>query len=739
MQSADSYPESFDCPITGTMMVDPVMDPEGNSYERKAILDWLQRKQTSPITRKPLREEDLITNRSLRDAIEQFKKGQSSVISNINNSSNNSHVGILGKDPTNIGDIDMNISIDACTNGEYTLITIKSPDNSMCTATDICCVIDVSGSMGTEAVIKTSLGEEGFNLSLLDIVKHAVKTIIRSLKEYDRLALVTYSTYAKVVLNLTYMDSLGKKQAEEALEKMVPDSQTNLWDGLEKGLEVLRLGGSRTNSSIFLLTDGQPNVVPPRGHLPMLKRYRDQHGSYPGIINTFGFGYNLDSKLLDELAVEGNGTYAFIPDGSFVGTIFVNALSNLVTNIAINVSLNIELDKNQINDLTLVKNYNHEITSWGLKLYLGSVTIGQGKHFVLPITYLKNKKLDILLQYDNALTGEPVILPSQYTVRDIYDNSIDVQRYRLSFVDLISQINNLMSKGSIDESISLVEGFTNQIKSSNTINDKLISGLVKDLEDQVHQAVSRMDWYMKWGKHYLPSLSRAHLLEQCNNFKDPGVQNYGGEFFTTIRNAIDDIFVKLPPPKPSTRSNYSMNTMPISMSVFNNSSGPCFDGNCTILMADGSLKFVKDIKRGDKVVSNGYVATVRCIVKTICNNGKGYLACFDKGLRITPWHPVRISGQFEYPHNLTEVYEQECPAVYSFLLDKGHTIFINDIECVTLAHGFEDPVAKHNYFGTISVVNDLQKMQGWNEGLIELKEGCVQRDPTTGLIIKLVQ
>ena len=32
---------------------------------------------------------------------------------------------------------------------------------------------------------------------------------------------------------------------------------------------------------------------------------------------------------------------------------------------------------------------------------------------------------------------------------------------------------------------------------------------------------------MKWGKHYLQSLQRAHELQQCNNFKDPGVQFYG--------------------------------------------------------------------------------------------------------------------------------------------------------------------------------------------------------------------
>ncbi len=49
----------------------------------------------------------------------------------------------------------------------------------------------------------------------------------------------------------------------------------------------------------------------------MLRQYIAANG-LPGAINTFGFGYTLDSGLLNELAVAGSGTYAFIPDQSHV-------------------------------------------------------------------------------------------------------------------------------------------------------------------------------------------------------------------------------------------------------------------------------------------------------------------------------------------------------------------------------------------------------------------------------------
>ena len=48
----------------------------------------------------------------------------------------------------------------------------------------------------------------------------------------------------------------------------------------------------------------------------------------PGVLSTFGFGYQADSVLLRELAVCGGGMYSFIPDSGFVGTAFCHALAN---------------------------------------------------------------------------------------------------------------------------------------------------------------------------------------------------------------------------------------------------------------------------------------------------------------------------------------------------------------------------------------------------------------------------
>lgn len=87
--------------------------------------------------------------------------------------------------------------------GEAAVFSIKPPADDAKTkrsACDIVLVIDVSGSMNSAAPLpdledKTS---ESAGLSILDLVKHASKTILETLEDNDRLALVTFSKDAKV-------------------------------------------------------------------------------------------------------------------------------------------------------------------------------------------------------------------------------------------------------------------------------------------------------------------------------------------------------------------------------------------------------------------------------------------------------------------------------------------------------------------------------------------------------------
>jgi len=69
-----SEPDEYLCPITGEIMIDPVSDNEGISYEREAIEEWLRRgNTTSPSTKQLLKLSDLRPNIALRKLIEDWQ------------------------------------------------------------------------------------------------------------------------------------------------------------------------------------------------------------------------------------------------------------------------------------------------------------------------------------------------------------------------------------------------------------------------------------------------------------------------------------------------------------------------------------------------------------------------------------------------------------------------------------------------------------------------------------------
>ena len=93
----------------------------------------------------------------------------------------------------------------------------------------------------------------------------------------------------------------GRRKERVAVDPLAPlDSLTDhIAAKLNDGADATHM------AAVLLLTDGQPNVIPPRGHVPMLQQYKDEHDLICSI-STFGFGYRLDSPLLRDLAREGD-------------------------------------------------------------------------------------------------------------------------------------------------------------------------------------------------------------------------------------------------------------------------------------------------------------------------------------------------------------------------------------------------------------------------------------------------
>lgn len=80
--------------------------------------------------------------------------------------------------------------------------------------------------------------------------------------------------------------------------------------------------------------------------------------------------------------------------------------------------------------------------------------------------------------------------------------------------------------------------------------------------------------------------------------------------------------------------------------------------------------------------------------------------------------------------------EIQCDEVYNFALDQGHTMLVNNTECVTLGHGFTEDVVRHAYYGSERIIEDLRQLdrEQNNCGVVELDEQALLRHGQMGRV-----
>eukprot|EP00729_Bicosta_minor_P013066 gene13066-5709_t len=679
---ADAFSPSMCCPITGEVMDDPVMDKEGNSYEREAITRWLETSLTSPVTRTPLSVGDLVPNRSLKSSIEERKAqvgGGSTTGAAAATAAGGGAAAAASatQEPAVVHDAPADLNFQSTATGEEVTVMLQvvPPSGPSRVPMDVCCVIDTSGSM-CSAAKAPDMGDnpdavaEDDGLSLLDVVKHAVSTLTMSLGPDDRMSIVSYSSTAVTHCELLSLTASGQARIKAVSALLKPEGRTNLWEGVRHGLETLKRGtDSRAGRAavLMLLTDGVPNVEPPRGSVEMLKRYLTKNSDLHVSVNTFGFGYELDSDMLNKLAYHGNGTYAFIPDPGFVGTVFVHAFANAAVMMARSVTLEIKEAEGCKFVEESIAGLDPEVAATGETIIeLPMLQYEQPKDvlfkMIVPAGTQAETMCTVKLQWTNVRDGS--VKTATTEVKGIHHGpGIAVAEKRTGLVDLIWDVIDSASAKKLDQATAQVRQYLLDFEGTPTAKNKKspLYALLQDAKGQILTAVSKQEYYDKWGQHFLPSLANSHSLQICNNFKDPGVQVYGGPMFQELRDMADDIFCALPPPTPSrrrvpvqqfqARASAAASPRPaaIDMSRYHNRSAGCFDGDCLVTMALGAAaadtKRVRDIRRGDKVMTaGGGAATVLCVVKTECPSGVAEMVQLPGGLKITPYHPVRLQA-----------------------------------------------------------------------------------------------
>jgi Ca-activated chloride channel family protein len=170
-------------------------------------------------------------------------------------------------------------------------------------------VVDVSGSMS----------EPG----RLDLVQHALHTLVDGLRPGDEVGIVAYSSTARVVSASRPVTEAADLHA--AIDGLQPGDSTNLEDGLLLGYHVARQGYRRGSTNrVVLLTDGLANTGATDAD-QILAEVHEQAGNGIALL-TVGVGSEYGDALMERLADRGDGITAYVRNTAQAEDVFLHRL-----------------------------------------------------------------------------------------------------------------------------------------------------------------------------------------------------------------------------------------------------------------------------------------------------------------------------------------------------------------------------------------------------------------------------
>lgn len=206
-------------------------------------------------------------------------------------------------------------------------------------------VIDVSGSMAQD--------------NRLGLVKQSLELLVNRMRPDDTVAIVVYGSAARVVLEPT--NGSDKPTIMRAINNLETEGSTNLEAGLLLGYELANLAyKSGGINRVILASDGVANVgaTGPNSIVAQIRGYADS-----GIqLTTIGFGLgNFNDVMMEQLADQGDGSYAYIDTIEEAERLFVDELMSTLQTIALDAKIQVTFDPNVVEQYRLIGYENRAI------------------------------------------------------------------------------------------------------------------------------------------------------------------------------------------------------------------------------------------------------------------------------------------------------------------------------------------------------------------------------------------
>ena len=206
-------------------------------------------------------------------------------------------------------------------------------------------VIDVSGSMNMD--------------NRLGLVKRSLELLVEQLRRTDTVSIVVYGTNAHLILEPTSGSEKG--EILRAINRLQPEGVTNAEAGIRLGYRTaMRAYIPNGINRVILCSDGVANM----GQIESDVILSEVHGYVEEGVNlaTFGFGMdNYNDTLMEQLADNGDGTYAYIDDLDEARRLFIDKLTSTLQTIAMDARVQVEFDPDVVMRYRLVGFENRAI------------------------------------------------------------------------------------------------------------------------------------------------------------------------------------------------------------------------------------------------------------------------------------------------------------------------------------------------------------------------------------------
>jgi Ca-activated chloride channel family protein len=206
-------------------------------------------------------------------------------------------------------------------------------------------VIDISGSMSQDG--------------RLELVKRSLELLVERLRPDDIVTIVAYGSEARVVLYPT--SGKDSQLILNAIYSLRTEGSTNAEAGLKLGYELaMQAYRPGATNRVILCSDGVANVgaTGPDEILREVKGYVEEGVTLTSV--GFGMG-NFNDVLMEQLADNGNGSYAYVDDIDEAKRLFVDNLTSILEVIAQDAKVQVDFNADVVARYRLIGYENRAV------------------------------------------------------------------------------------------------------------------------------------------------------------------------------------------------------------------------------------------------------------------------------------------------------------------------------------------------------------------------------------------